>query len=106
MPITIRNNLFKNCGTAVSTTPDVDLEMDGNSIIDCTNGVVVRDPAQVAQYFSVSEELVRDVMARLAPYQHAERSEQEAAVRGSPFWDAVGKAADLATVVPLLLALL
>lgn len=106
MPITIKNNFIQGCKTAISTTPDVELIVDGNQLVNCQNGIVVRDPADAAKFFGVREELVRDALSRLAAHRHSDIREQREVIKASPFWDAVGKAADLTAVVPILLALL
>ena len=44
MTITISGNTFERCGTAVSAPSDIQgLDIRGNSIINCGQGIVIRD---------------------------------------------------------------
>lgn len=56
MAIKIRNNDISHCRVAINTVSDVDLEVEGNKIVDCGQAILIRgDVSSLSELFIYSE---------------------------------------------------
>jgi hypothetical protein len=109
MAIKIIDCHIENCGTGISSSGDVELDISGTKIIDCKKAIELRDPPGVLQSLGLPADtpagLLKEALEVLLKYQDESPEASAEAVSKTSLFEWLGGVANSTTILANLVSL-